>query len=110
MDSYSVWSGSRVQLLGERGDPNAVSQSLYAYNDTDSFEVLNAPFVEQDGTYYADLSFTAPVVEIETVYSYYITENFDDEDSVIYPAPDDCGDDGCDLPTITVCPIGNEGS
>lgn len=110
MDNYTVWSGSRVQLLGERGDENATSQSLFAYNDTDEFEVLNVPFVLVDGVYYADLSYTAPLVTEETVYEYYITENFDDEDPIIYPSPENCGSGGCDLPTITVCPIGNDNS
>lgn len=110
MDNYTVWSNSRVQLIGERADDNAISMSLFAYNDNDEFSVIDAPFALVDGKYVADLSYIAPDVSVETVYEYYVTENFASEDPIIYPSPENCGPDGCELPTVTVCPIGKDNS
>ena len=112
MKNITTWETSRVQLMGEQGDPTSISMSLYAFDEDSSYviEVLDKPFVLVDGVKMADLSFTSPEVTEKRIYDYYVTENFTNEDPIIYPSPENCEGD-CELPTITVCPLStNEGS
>ena len=108
-NSYKVWSGSLVNLPVFQGDPASVSATLTLISPLGVETSETAPYETVDGKKVADLSYTAPVVNELTVYDYYISENFTSEPSSIYPDPSQCEEGNCDLPTITVCPLGDNG-
>lgn len=105
MNDMIVWEGSQVPLTVEQGDSASVSATITMIDqDTANTITKTANYEEVDDIMVADLT----LGEDETivgVYDYYISENFDDEAPLIYPSPDDCGEDDCELPTITVCAL-----
>lgn len=108
--NMTVWEGSQVPLTVEQGDSASVSASFVMINqDTEETFTVTGEYEDVDGVMIADVSLTDQETVVG-VYDYYIAENFEDEDPLIYPDPNDCDDD-CELPTITVCEIpGGESS
>lgn len=105
MKNITVWSNSLVPMTAVQGDPASVSATLVLVPETGDVIEHTAAFETVDDEVVADLTFTAPEAETETVYDYYVKENFDSEPSLIYPDPNNCDDGECELPTITVCPL-----
>lgn len=102
-----VWSGSRVSLAASQGDKESISVTMHKLpQGGGTITTTTAPFELVDGKMIADLTHEAPTVTTRTVYDYWITENFADEPSLIYPDPKNCSGSNCDLPTYTVCVLG----
>ena len=107
MENMIVWQNSQVPLTVNQGDPESVSATLVMILQDGSVDLTitkTASFVDVDGVMTADLTLNAADTATEGLYDYYIKENFDDEDSLIYPNPDNCEDE-CELPTIKICPL-----
>lgn len=110
-NSFTVWSGAQVPLRATQGDPESISASIVRIPQSGGPEVITTgPFETVEGDVVADLTFEAETVTEETIYDYYVTENFDTESPLIYPDPRNCTDGNCELPTITICPLGAETS
>ena len=102
--NMTVWEGSQVPLTVEQGDPTSVSASIVMIEQTtEQTYTVTGEYEDIDGVMTADVSLT-DTETVVGVYDYYITENFTDEDPLVYPDPDNCDGD-CELPTITVCEL-----
>ena len=112
MDNITEWSGSQIPQYVEQGDESSISATI-VYKDQDTLEVYtkSADFevVEGNDAKVADLTLEATgeagemTTSVVGVFEYQIYENFEDESPFIYPNPDGCGEDECELPTLTIC-------
>ncbi len=89
--------GGKLTFTITQGDTESVSATIVISN-TDTLELteVTEEFVEGVASF-----------EVEGLaegdYEYQIEENFETGDPLIYPDPDQCEDEDCDFPTITIC-------
>lgn len=101
MDNITIWQNAQTQLEVTQGDPDSVSATIImVLVDSSVSLTVTKTAVFVDGL--ADLSLDATDTAVVGVYEYQILENFSGDDPLVYPDPDNC-DDGCELPTITIC-------
>lgn len=97
-DNFKIRFGSLEPIEILRGDATAVSVTLIMYEEATEEQYRFTSAYDADGEallYIEDV----PV----GVYEYQVNENYASGDPSIYPDPDDCTDDSCNLPTIEVC-------
>ena len=97
MENITARVGSKINIRIEQGDENSISATIVVRN------------IETEETEEFTGTFTDGVTDIEIdgldigEYEYDVEENFETGDPLIYPDPDDCDGEECDLPTITIC-------
>lgn len=100
MKDLEVRQGGRLPLQVKQGDETSVSVTIFLRNqDTAAIIQKTADFV--DGV--ANLLLDGDDTRVVGVYDYQVNENFATGDPLKYPDPNDCEDEECTFPTITVC-------
>ena len=104
-NSFTVWSDALVPLTLTQGDIDSISATITFVPTTGAEFSVTSTFETVDDKVVADLTFNAPEVTVETVFEYYVSENFTTGPSLIYPDPSNCTGGKCELPTLTICPL-----
>jgi hypothetical protein len=106
MEDFTIQQGETLRLTVTVTEDGADTAELYAENSSgDSIQTL----VSFDGLV-ADLTTNTDPNQPAGVYNYFIRIVWDDGSVDILTKNDNCEDEECEMPTITVCEILSESS
>lgn len=105
MEDYTIQQGETLRLTVTVDEEGAETAELVATSE-DSTITSTATFDDM----VADLTTNTPDDQATGDYEYYVRITWDDGSVDILTKREDCEDEECELPVITVCAISQEGS
>jgi len=100
MNNIKVRQGAQLNLRITQGDEDSISATVIL-RPQGGGSLIQQTAVFASGE--AVVEFDGDDTAVLGVYDYQINENFAAADPLKYPDPNDCDDDECEFPTITIC-------